>query len=184
VHQETEGNPFFIEEVVKSLIQQGSIDREHGRWIFSAVHDLEIPQSVKAAISNRLDRLSTEANDMLRAAAVLGKMFTAAELLAATADAHEDVVLDALDEAVAAQLLIAKRDEVFAFTHDKIREVLYDELNPVRRRRLHLRTAEGLERHHELTTKPVEKLAPADAAVGEPIVEIDDALIHGEPLPR
>jgi len=167
VHQETEGNPFFIEEVVKSLIQQGSIDREHGRWIFSAVHDLEIPQSVKAAISNRLDRLSTEANDMLRAAAVLGKMFTAAELLAATADVHEDVVLDALDEAVAAQLLIAKRDEVFAFTHDKIREVLYDELNPVRRRRLHLRTAEGLERHHERTTKPVEKLAHHFIAAGE-----------------
>jgi tetratricopeptide (TPR) repeat protein len=167
VHQETEGNPFFIEEVVKSLIQQGSINREHGQWMFSAVHDLEIPQSVKAAISRRLDRLSAEANDMLRAAAVLGKTFTAAELLAATADVKEDVVLDALDEAVAAQLLIAKRDEAFAFTHDKIREVLYEELNLVRRRRLHLRTAEGLERHHERTPKPVEKLAHHFIAAGE-----------------
>ena len=167
VHQETEGNPFFIEEVVKSLIQQGSINREQGQWTFSAVHDLEIPQSVKAAISRRLDRLSVEANDMLRAAAVLGKTFTAAELLAATAGVKEDVILDALDEAVAAQLLIAKRDEAFAFTHDKIREVLYEELNPVRRRRLHLRTAEGLERHHERTTKPVEKLAHHFIAAGD-----------------
>src|SRR4029079_3704678 len=102
VHQETEGNPFFIEEVVKSLIQQGSIDRQRGSWIFAPVPDIEIPQSIKAAISHRLDRLSTEANDMLRAAAVLGKTFTSAELLAATADVQEDVVLDALDEAVGA----------------------------------------------------------------------------------
>lgn len=167
VHKETEGNPFFIEEVLKSLIQQSSIDRKQGRWIFSAVHDLEIPQSVKAAISRRLDRLSDEANDMLRAAAVLGKTFTSAELLAATAEEKEDEVLDALDEAVAAQLLIAQRDEAFEFTHDKIREVLYDELNPVRRRRLHLRTAEGLERHHDRTPKPVEKLAYHFIAAGE-----------------
>ena len=167
VHNETEGNPFFIEEVMKSLIQQGSIGRENARWSFSAVHDLEIPQSVKAAISHRLDRLSEGANDMLRAAAVLGKTFMSAELLAATADVKEDEVLDALDEAVAAQLLIAQRDDAFAFTHDKIREVLYEELNPVRRRRLHLRTAEGLERHHNRTTKPVEKLAHHFIAAGE-----------------
>ncbi len=167
VHQETEGNPFFVEEVVKSLIQQSSIDREQGRWVFSAVHDLEIPQSVRAAVSRRLDRLSDRANDMLRAAAVLGKVFTSAELFAATAGVKEDEILDALDEAVAAQLLIARRDEAFAFTHDKIREVLYEELNPVRRRRLHLRTAEGLERHHDRTPKPVEKLAHHFIAAGE-----------------
>src|SRR5437868_2099499 len=167
VHHETEGNPFFLNEVLKSLIQQSAIKREQGRWIFSSFHDLELPQSVKAAISHRLDRLSEGANDVLRAGAVLGKTFTAAELLAATADVKEDEVLDALDEAVAGQLLLAQRDDAFAFTHDKIREVLYEELNPVRRRRLHLRTAEGLERHHDRTSKPVEKLAHHFIAAGE-----------------
>ena len=82
---------------------------------------------------------------MLRAAAVIGKVFEFDEL-APRATAHEDALLDALDEAVAAQLSSRAASETFAFTHDKIREVLYEELNPIRRRRLHLRIAEGLER--------------------------------------
>ena len=74
-------------------------------------------------------------------------------------EAGEDALLDALDQAVSAQLLLAGRDEDFAFTHDKIREVLYEELNPIRRRRLHRRAAEGLERLRVRAPVPVETLA-------------------------
>ena len=112
-----------------------------------------IPQSVKEAIGNRLDRVSAECNEILRAAAVLGKTFTIEEVVAAAASENEEKLLDALDEASAAQILVAERGEAFTFTHDKIREVLYEELNPIRRRRLHLRTAEGLERHRERTPR-------------------------------
>src|SRR6185437_7716725 len=56
VHRETEGNPFFVEEVLKALIERGSVRRESGRWHRCDVEELEIPLSVKEAIGNRLNR--------------------------------------------------------------------------------------------------------------------------------
>ncbi|MEP6570739.1 MAG: AAA family ATPase [Acidobacteriota bacterium] len=167
VYRETEGNPFFVEEVMKALIEQGSVRRESGQWKRCELVDLVIPQSVKEAIGNRLDRVSAECNKTLRAAAVLGKTFTIDELMAATNGAGENKLLDALDEAVGSQLLAADGDTAFAFTHDKIREVLYEELNPIRRRRLHLRTAEGLEQHREKAPVAVETLAHHFIHAGE-----------------
>jgi tetratricopeptide (TPR) repeat protein len=167
VYRETEGNPFFVEEVMKALIEQGSVRRESGRWQRCELVDLVIPQSVKEAIGNRLDRVSAECNEILRAAAVLGKTFTIDELIAATEGQNENQLFDALDEAVAAQLLAADREQAFQFTHDKIREVLYEELNPIRRRRLHLRTAQGLEKHRERAPVAVETLAHHFIHAGE-----------------
>ena len=146
VHRETEGNPFFIEEVLKALIEQGSVRRESGRWRRCDVGELVIPQSVKEAIGSRLDRVSDQTNDVLRVAAVLGKTFSFEELQAAAEKLSEDVLLDALDESTTAQLINTSGTESFTFTHDKIREVLYEEINPIRRRRLHRHAAEGLER--------------------------------------
>ena len=80
---------------------------------------------------------------------MLGKRFTFAELVTVAGPAENDL-LDALDEASNAQLLRIEGGETFAFTHDKIREVLYEELNPIRRRRLHLRIGEGLEQLYGL----------------------------------
>ena len=159
VHLETEGNPFFVEEVLKSLIEQGSVRRESGQWKRCEVGQLVLPQSVKEAIGSRLNRISQESNEVLRAAAVLGKTFTFQDLVNITDNQKEDATLDALDEAVSAQLLAAGSGDSFIFTHDKIREVLYEELNPIRRRRLHRRAAEGLEHNRETTRDVVEKLA-------------------------
>src|SRR5215207_6542580 len=158
VHRETEGNPFFVEEVLKALIEKGSVRREGGRWHRCDMDQLLIPQSVKEAIGNRLDRVSQDCNDVLRVAAILGKVFTFEELTAA-AERNEDVLLDSLDEAVNAQLIAAGSGDSFSFTHDKIREVLYEELNPIRRRRLHRHVAEGLEKQREKFPCAVEKLA-------------------------
>ncbi|HEX7294215.1 MAG TPA: hypothetical protein VF251_00600, partial [Pyrinomonadaceae bacterium] len=158
VHRETEGNPFFVEEVLKALIERGSIKRESGRWQRCELTELAIPQSVKEAIGHRLDRVSEQCNEVLRISAILGKVFTFEELCA-TAEQSEDVLLDALDEAVTAQLVAPAGEESFAFTHDKIREVLYEELNPIRRRRLHRHAAEGLERNRQKFCCAPEKLA-------------------------
>lgn len=144
IHRETEGNPFFIEEVVKSLIEQGDVYRQEAGWDRKAIPDLTIPQSIKEAIGRRLNRLSAPCVDVLHTAAALGKGFPFGEL-AAVANGDEEQLLDALDEAGRAQLVRAEGGESFAFTHDKIREVLYEELNPIRRRRLHQRIGEGLE---------------------------------------
>jgi tetratricopeptide (TPR) repeat protein len=145
IHRETEGNPFFIEEVVKTLVEEGQIVCEAGGWRRRDEGErLVLPQGVKAAIGRRLDRMSPPTTEVLRIAAILGKTFAFSEL-AAVSDKGEDELLDALDEAVAAQLLETRSGETIVFTHDKIREVLYHELNPIRRRRLHTRIAEGLE---------------------------------------
>jgi tetratricopeptide (TPR) repeat protein len=159
VHRETEGNPFFVEEVLKALIEKGSVRRESGRWKRCEIGELIIPQSVKEAIGNRLDRVGQATNEALRAAAVLGKTFTFEELMATAGNTPEDALLDALDEAVGAQLIAVASDDSFTFTHDKIREVLYEELNPIRRRRLHRHAAEGLEGCREISHCRVERLA-------------------------
>lgn len=159
VHLETEGNPFFVEEVLKSLIEQGSVRLESGQWKRCEVGQLVIPQSMKEAIGSRLNRISQESNEVLRAAAVLGKTFKFQDLITITGSKHEDATLDALDEAVRAQLITTGSGDSFIFTHDKIREVLYEELNPIRRRRLHRQAAEGLERTRETSRDVLEKLA-------------------------
>jgi tetratricopeptide (TPR) repeat protein len=145
IHRETEGNPFFVEEVVKTLVDEKQLVCECGEWRRRDEGEhLVLPQGVKAAIGRRLDHVSEPTTEILRIAAILGKTFQFSEL-AAVADQSEDALLDALDEAVAGQLLETGSGETVAFTHDKIREVLYHELNPIRRRRLHSRVAEGLE---------------------------------------
>ncbi len=145
IHRETEGNPFFIEEVAKSLVEQGEIYRVEAGWERKEIAELTIPQSIKDAIGRRLSRLSAGCTDVLHTAAALGKVFSFGEL-AAVGSVSEEQLLDALDEAGAAQLVRAEGGEAFAFTHDKIREVLYEELNPIRQRRLHQRIGEGLEK--------------------------------------
>ena len=107
LYRETEGNPFFIEEVIKSLIEQGQIYRDGDGWGRKETHELAIPQSVKEAIGRRLTRLSEPTVDALRTAAALGKIFPFREL-AAVSSSSEDALLDALDEASAAQLIRAK----------------------------------------------------------------------------
>lgn len=149
IFRETEGNPFFIEEVIKSLIEQGQIYWEDGKWQRREITELAIPQSIKEAVGRRLNRQSSASIEMLHSAAVLGKRFSFAELQTVAGQAENDL-LDALDEASNAQLLRAEGGETFAFTHDKIREVLYEELNPIRRRRLHLRIGVGLEQLYGL----------------------------------
>ncbi len=159
VFRETEGNPFFVEEVIKALIDQEEIFRADDRWQRRQIHELTVPQSIKEAVGRRLSRLSDESADTLVTAAALGKQFNFTELVVSS-DANEDHLLDALDEAVSAQLIASAGDESFVFTHDKIREVLVEEQNPIRRRRLHRRIAEALEDLY--AAKPLQ--CPSDLA--------------------
>ena len=133
---------------MKALIEQGQIYRENNQWERKEISELTIPQSVKEAIGRRLSRLSESSLDVLHTDAALGKELEFAEL-AAVNRMGEDQLLDALDEATTAQLLKARDSESFSFTHDKIREVLYEEINPIRRKRLHQRIGEALENQYQ-----------------------------------
>lgn len=144
IYRETDGNPFFIEEVVKALVEQGQVFWAGDHWDREELDQLAIPQSIKEAIGRRLNSLTEYCVETLHTAAVIGKDFPYS-LLSAVSDFDTDRLLDALDEASNAQLIRQLGGDSFVFTHDKIREVLYDEILGVRRSRLHLHIARSLE---------------------------------------
>jgi predicted ATPase len=166
IQRETEGNPFFIEEVVKALIESGVVYREDGRWERKAIEELAIPQSVKEAIGRRLNRLDATTLEVLHAAAVIGKTFPYGVLQDSLGQGDADL-LPALDQATAAQLVTPLEDEAYIFTHDKIRETLYDEVNPIRRRRLHQQVGAALERRRGDSPGGAQDLAYHFTAAGD-----------------
>jgi class 3 adenylate cyclase/tetratricopeptide (TPR) repeat protein len=141
LYSETEGNPFFVEETVKALIEQGSIYREGDSWQRDDVERLVVPQSVRDAVGRRLNRIDERTISLLHTAAALGKQFEFRDL-AAVMGGSEDELLDSLDEASTAQLIAVANGDAYKFSHDMIREVLYEEISPIRRRRLHQKVGE------------------------------------------
>jgi tetratricopeptide (TPR) repeat protein/putative sterol carrier protein len=141
--QRTDGHPLFIEESLRHLAETRALEDPDGRWDDI---NLGIPEGVKEVIGRRLARLGEPAMQCLRTGAVIGPEFDTRVLEAV---ASEDLsVLDALEEAAGAQLVVDAGPGRMAFTHALIRETLYDELSAVRRARLHQRVAEGIESVH------------------------------------
>jgi class 3 adenylate cyclase/tetratricopeptide (TPR) repeat protein len=148
VHARTEGNPFFTEEVLSALVEQGAIYREGAAWERKEMAEITVPQSVRSVVGQRVGRLASEAQETLRMASVLGQEWDL-DLLLEAAGQDEDAVLDHLEAALVARLLEERRGgrrERFAFAHALIAQTLYDEVPRFRLRRLHLRTGEALER--------------------------------------
>ena len=149
IYRETDGNPFFIEEVCKALVESGQVFHTDDGWDRTGMSEIGIPQSVRVAIQSRVGKLSPETQEVLSQAAVLGREFEFETLLAA-AEVNEDSIIDALEEAERAQLL-DKRSEngraIFYFSHALIPSTLVEGLRILQRRRLHRRAAEALEEH-------------------------------------
>ena len=149
VYQHTEGNPFFVQEVLRALVERGDIYREDGRWERREVEEIAVPESVRSAIRERLSRLSPEGQEILHEASVLGQTFTFDELRS-VGNTSEDQVEAALQEAVEAGLVrFAQRDD-YVFSHALTQHTLYTDLMPRRRRRVHLAAGETLERLPEV----------------------------------
>ena len=147
VHAETEGNPFFVEEVLRHLVETGALSQQDGRWTSNrSLAELGIPEGIREVVGRRLSRLSEAANETLRVAAVLGREFDAATVAAAQG-VPTAAVLDALDEARRSRIAAEVQGVPgrFAFTHALIRQTLYEEIGTTRRVRLHWRIAEALE---------------------------------------
>ena len=148
VYAETEGNPFFVEEVFRHLHESGKLFDESGQWRTGVrIGDTEVPRSVGLVIGQRLERVSDACRRILTIAALAGKTFRF-DLITGFPDVDENAVLDALEEAVSATLIedvSTEREARYAFIHEQIRQTLLSLLSTARRQRLHLRMADALE---------------------------------------
>jgi predicted ATPase/DNA-binding SARP family transcriptional activator len=169
IYRHTEGNPFFIGEAVRSLILEGKIIWTGERWQSTVeVTALEIPQSVRLLIERRMVNLSPDCRTTLTLAAVLGRQFSSA-LLCNARNISEEVLAEHVDNAIQIQILSTLtgsssngsdtmgyhgQDLDLTFTHDKIREVLYQWLNPLRRRTLHRQVAQAIEAQYATHLQP------------------------------
>ena len=148
IANETDGNPFFVGEVLRSLVESGRLlyDEATERWSVDRSAPLGLPESVRDVITRRVERLGRETGDVLTLAAVVGRSFELA-LLGRLVETNESELLDRLETAVTASLLDESADEVgrFRFVHALINQTLYDGLGATRRSGLHHRVAVALE---------------------------------------
>jgi ABC-type oligopeptide transport system substrate-binding subunit/serine/threonine protein kinase len=176
VYRETEGNPFFIEEVCKALVESGKLYYEGGRWQRPEnIEDLEIPQGVRLAIQSRLAKLSPEEQHTLQVAALLGREFEYG-MLVKVSGLSEDALIGILEKADGAQLVEEVRSSSpgaslsFTFTHALIHSTLLSDLSTLRRQRLQRQVALVIEENYP---DRQEELAPllgryfAEAGDGE-----------------
>ena len=147
IMSETEGNPFFIEEVFKYLLEEKKLVDDSGQWRAEVIaSELDVPEGVRLVIGRRLQRLSEDCHRLLTGAAVIGYNFTF-DLLTSVSEMDTNTVLDCMDEAERAHLIVSGEvDSRFIFSHELIRQTLLADVSAARRQRLHLQIAEVMER--------------------------------------
>ena len=153
VERQTEGNPLFVQEVLRYLVEEGVVSREGGRWSPTGDPSAEglatrIPEGLRDVIGKRLSRLSPDCNRALSVAAVIGREFRL-DVLQQLAGSSEEELDAALEEAQNA-VVIEERSSVvgtanYWFTHAFFRQSMYEEIIAPRRIRMHQQVALALE---------------------------------------
>jgi tetratricopeptide (TPR) repeat protein len=145
LYKETEGNPLFTLETLNLLVDEGFLSERENRWILTApLEKLGIPSKVNGVISQRIARLEREERKLLDLAAISGYSFSP-YILSRTLASDITDVLQTLAEIQQRHRLIRSEDSTFEFTHQKIREVICENLPGELRRVYHLKTASCLE---------------------------------------
>jgi class 3 adenylate cyclase/tetratricopeptide (TPR) repeat protein len=151
VHRQTEGNPLFVQEVLRYLVEEGLVIREAGRWVPQQGIGAGIPEGLRDVIGRRLTRLSSSCNQVLSLAAVIGRDFRL-DVLQRVAGMSEDELYAALEEATAAAVVeqrsVVGAGVTFRFAHALFRQTLYEELFVPRRIRFHQQVGRVLEEVH------------------------------------
>jgi tetratricopeptide (TPR) repeat protein len=150
ISRETAGNPFFIMEILRHLIDEGIAHREGDRWVGRIEpSEIRLPESVREVIGRRLSRLGDACARLLTLAAVIGQEF-GLDVLQRVSDLEEERILEVLEEALAAGIVgeVPRAIGRYRFSHTLVRETLYGELRNLERVRLHRRVAEVLDALH------------------------------------
>ncbi|MDQ3978087.1 MAG: AAA family ATPase, partial [Actinomycetota bacterium] len=151
LQEEADGNPFFVQELVKHLDAEEHLYAEDGRFRADlGGRPLPVPASLRLILGHRLHQLSSPCRDVVKLAAVAGRDVDV-ELLAAAGGSAEDSLMEAVEEAMASGVLAARAagdEEAVGFSHALLRQAALAELSAMRRRRLHLQVAEALRRRY------------------------------------
>ncbi|MEA2451216.1 MAG: eukaryotic-like serine/threonine-protein kinase [Thermoleophilaceae bacterium] len=183
IFEETEGNPFFVSEIVNLLASEGDLNDP----VALSEWTVTIPQGVREVVGRRLDRLSEDCNRVLAIASVVGREFSV-EVLGRVAELPRDRLLELLEEAEGERIV----DEAtapsmrYSFSHALVREALYEELGTTQRVRLHRRIAEVIEEicgddrephldelaHHFLEAQELERAIEYSEAAANRSIEV------------
>ena len=149
IFDRTEGNPFFVEEILRALVERGELAYRDGAWHREKeVADLTIPASVRDAVQQRLLGLEPNARRAMQVAAIIGLRFDF-ELLEAVSKLDEHTLFEAIKAAIEAQLVREETDtsgnDAYAFRHALSREAVLADLLQRERRLLHRAVGEALE---------------------------------------
>ena len=161
IYERAGGNPYFVEEILKSLVDSGKLFLQDGRWLGWEVEDLDLPASVTEAVSARFGELSPAAQEVANVLAVAGTRVDHG-LLSTVAEQAEADMLAGLDQLRTTQLIEEAADGahiVYRFVHPLVQEVIYSEMGLARARTLHQRMGEALERGEAVVDDPVHALA-------------------------
>jgi class 3 adenylate cyclase/tetratricopeptide (TPR) repeat protein len=159
----TEGNPFFLEESVRSLVETGALAGDRGAYrLVKTIDTLQIPATAQTMLAARIDRLSPEDKGLLQTASVIGKDVPYL-LLQAVAEMDEPTLQAGLTRLQAAEFLYEVQlfpEAQYTFKHALTHEVAYASLLADRRRRLHVRTVDAIEHiYAERLDEQLERLA-------------------------
>jgi class 3 adenylate cyclase len=185
VYAETEGNPFFVREVLRHLAETGAVERREGGWTTRLpVEELGIPEGVREVVGRRLSRLAADTNQALRVAAVVGSEFELGVVQAA-GDLGEETLLGAVEEAAAARVVTEVSATRFRFAHALVRATLYESLTAARKVTLHRKAAEAIETIHEgaldnYVPALAHHWANASAPLTDPVRAVDYARRAGD----
>jgi class 3 adenylate cyclase/tetratricopeptide (TPR) repeat protein len=147
IDRETEGNPFFVEEVYLHLVESGVLLDEHGRVRADPqLDEVSVPDSIRLVLTQRLGHLSASTHEVLVAAAVSGRVFTS-EIVGEVAGTSDDALVDAFDEAERARLITSGTTAgELVFSHELIRQTLLSGVSAIERERLHEEAARAISR--------------------------------------
>ncbi len=153
IHNHTQGNPLYAEEVAKGLIEEGIVNRQENKWYFGSVLPAHLPSNIDQAILQRIQRLSRETQTFLNQVTILGPTIKFADLHEMS-DLSEWDALESLDMVLQRQLLKeAPGEKLVRFNHPKVQQVLYKELSSLKRCLMHREAGKALERQYVLEPK-------------------------------